>query len=168
MERIRDYKFSTLIEAGYSYLPDSIADRLRHVHFLCGVDPVYTGLHDDKGTCPDGRLWREMSHTSYAYGQLSLPRDKRHTTVVLPRSIETYSPVSVVHELAHCLDEVEGFYERIGSVTEYAKTNSGEAFAEAFCSWLFRDYGDYSPDYGTLVLFRSFLTDKELRKLVHL
>ena len=166
MERIRDYRFSTLIEEAYDWIPHSIARRLEHVHFLTGVDPVYVGLYD----CNLGEMYDWTGETGWAaqavspYFQLTLPKNKRHPTIVIPEMIPIFS---VIHELGHCLDEIIWYDNVPKPVTSYAKTDEVEAFAEAFVSWLVWDYGD-RPDDATLALFRSLLTDEELRDAVNL
>ena len=42
----------------------------------------------------------------------------------------------IIHELGHVLDEVLGLDHTAQPVTEYATTNRGEAFAEAFTAWI--------------------------------
>jgi hypothetical protein len=167
MDRNSDYGFRDLREATYNGLPASIANRLRHVHFLCGVDPVYVGLEDNDKAL-DGRPFRNMTHCYYGFGQTLLPKDKRNTTIILPDSdVRKHSVEDLIHELGHCLNEVMGFYTDIEPVTKYAEVDDEEAFAEAFCSWLIWDYGK-RPDNGTIALFRSLLTEQELKHWVDL
>ena len=74
----------------------------------------------------------------------------RQTTVVLPYLAP---PVAVIHELGHVLDEVLDFSHVALPITEYAKVNEAEAFAEALVGWLFEDSGE--PDEETRCLFES-------------
>ncbi len=69
--------------------------------------------------------------------------------MVLPR-LPTLAVV--IHELGHVLDESLGFRQIVNPVTEYAKINRREAFAEAFTTLFFWNYGN-EIDEGT----RAFL-----------
>ena len=151
MERISK-GYSGLIGAAFDVIPDKIGDRLRYVHFLTGVDPIYAGLfnYEDTG---DGRSYRDTCCVAYPYHQL-LSKHLQHTTVVLPSLWPVWV---VVHELGHVLDECLGFSHMAEPVSEYAKVNRMEAFAEAFTSWLFWGYGK-EPDEGTKYLFESLNT----------
>jgi len=144
MERIAK-GYSELIGAAFDVIPDKIGDRIRYVRFLTGVDPIYAGLFDDELT-DDGRSYRNTACVAYPYHQ-RIDKSLRHTTVVLPSLI----PLAyVVHELGHVLDESLGFSHIAEPVTEYAKVDRMEAFAEAFTSWLFWGYGkevDKSTEY---------------------
>lgn len=122
-----------------------------HVQFVCGVDPNFAGIHNfkDKGGVPYNR----RAHCCYP-SHLSGPADRRVTTIVLPRPVP---PNVVVHELGHALHEVVNFRSWPNPVTEYAKTNAYEAFAEAFRAFHYY-YGDESvakTDHKTLALFNS-------------
>ncbi len=92
-----------------------------------------------------------MAHCCYA-SHLRLPRDRRTTTIVIPVLDD---PSMVVHELGHALDEVTGFAHVAAPVTDYARTNRMEAFAEAFVAWT-HFYGDQdvaAQDGATRALF---------------
>jgi hypothetical protein len=123
------------IARAYEILPVGVAGRLRHVEFLT-ADPVWAGLHYHV-TTSDHRSYRSTAHCSYGYQQTHLARDRRATTIVLPK----YSPAwVVVHELGHALHEVTGFDHTAQPVSRYAQTNRWEAFAEAVCAWLLPEY----------------------------
>ena len=149
MERMVDYRYSELIGAAFGVIPDKVGGRLRYVHFLTGIDPIYAGLFNDEDI-GDGRSYRDTACVAYPYHQ-RIDKSLRHTTIILPNLI----PLAyVIHELGHVLDESLGFIHIAEPVTEYAKTDRGEAFAEAFTSWLFWGYGD-EPDESTKYLFES-------------
>lgn len=118
--------------------------------FLCGVDPVFAGLHDYIDTS-DGRSYRDTAHCVHEMHQQHMPRARRRTTIVLPQPRHA---VVIVHELGHALDEALGFPHIAQPVSDYARTNRWEAFAEAFTSWLFWGYAD-DPDPETAALFAS-------------
>ena len=136
MERVTDYAYAEAISAAYQLLPPAIAERVRHVHFLVGADPLAAGLHFTEVT-QDGRSYRETPHCVYPFHQLHLPRARRHTTIVLPaawrpalRNPKLATRV-VVHELGHVLHEVLGFEYEAKPVNAYAQRDYLEAFAEA-------------------------------------
>ena len=141
MDRLVNYKYSELIGYSFSIIPDKIVDRIKYTHFLTGTDPIYAGLHNYRDTI-DNRSYRNTPHVTYPYHQ----RISKHTTIVLPSLV---APCVVIHELGHVLDESLNFTFMSKPSTEYAKTNRGESFAEAFTSWLFWDYGnlDFETEY---------------------
>lgn len=109
------------------------------VRFVCGVDPVFAGLHQYR-TTEAGRSYGETAHCCYDSHLAGRPRAERYTTVVLPVPV---SAVTVVHELGHALDGALGF--KVGpssEVSEYASTNREERFAEFFTAQIFH-YGDH-------------------------
>jgi hypothetical protein len=81
--------------------------------------------------------------------QLGLSKTQRRTTIVLPSPQE---PWSIVHELGHVMDESLGFEVSVPEVSDYARTNRREAFAEAWTSHLFYNYARDPGDK-----FRSLL-----------
>ena len=87
-----------------------------------------------------------------------LPKHLIAPTIVLPFfNIELPCLSDVIHELGHMLDDVTPFFRyhsEIKPVTEYAKTDFCEAFAEAFTSWLLWGYGD-QPDNETIYYFEK-------------
>ena len=149
MYRVTGLGYSELISYAFGIIPKGIVDKIRYTHFLCGVDPVYVGLHSYVDT-KDNRSYCNTAHVAYPYHQ-SLPKYLQHTTVVLPNLV---SLDVIVHELGHVLDESLGFRHTAEPVTEYAKVDRGEAFAEAFTSWLFWGYGK-DIDKSTEYLFES-------------
>ena len=149
MYRITGFGYSGLINYAFSVIPQGIADRIRYTHFLTGVDPIYAGLFDNELT-DDGRSYRKTACVAYPYHQ-RIDKCLRHSTVVLPNLV---SLAVIVHELGHVLDESLGFTHIAEPVTEYAKVDRGEAFAEAFTSWLFWGYGK-EINKSTEYLFES-------------
>lgn len=151
MTHIPDQRYAEAIAHARRVLPSRIRQRLTHVQFLCGVDPVFAGLHHYSKS-KDGRSYGATAHIAYPR-HIARPRAERVTTVVLPQPI---APWLIVHELGHALDEAIGFdHGPVQPVTEYAKTDSHEAFAEAFVSWLYH-YGDRDVlhrDAQTVALF---------------
>lgn len=133
------------------------AARLGHVQFVCGVDPVFAGLHRYETTV-DGRSYRSTSHCAYRHHIIG-PADRRATTIIVPDSAYRHRRPwafahELVHELGHALHETIGYDHRAEPVTEYAKRNSYEAFAEAFTSWRWPTPDYARPDERTLDLFR--------------
>lgn len=104
--------------------------RLSHLQFIAGVDPIFAGVHGYEDA-HSGRYYGSIAHCCYP-GHLLGPRDRRVTTIILPVAVH---PFTVVHELGHALHEVLNCEPDPDPVTEYAKTNRFEAFAEAFVRW---------------------------------
>ena len=157
MERIVNAEFSELIGYSINALPRRIWERINYVHFLTGTDPIYAGLHnfvdiDDeyymKGEEKGNKSYRNVPQVVCPEYQFILPKLLRNTTIVLPVMEQ---PWVVVHELGHVLDEALGYSHLALPITEYAKINEGEAFAEAFVGWMCEDYGE--PDVETTALF---------------
>ncbi len=149
MDRNTCSGYSELVGYAFSIIPRGIVDKISYTHFLTGIDPIYAGLHSyiDIG---GNRSYRNTAHVVYPYHQ-RISKELQHTTVVLPQ-LESLDVV--VHELGHVLDESLGFTHIAEPCTEYAKSNREEAFAEAFTSWLFWNYGK-EVDEKTRYLFES-------------
>jgi hypothetical protein len=158
MQRI-GHGYRALIEAAYEMVPAGM-HRLIRPHFLCGVDPVFVGLHcyEDASF---GRSYRSTAHVAYEFHQPGMARAHRRTTVVLPERPEALWVRTVVHELGHVLDASLGFVHMAVPVGAYAGTNRYEAFAEAFAAWALpagHGYGLlkdrlYGTDRATVALF---------------
>ena len=134
--RVRRYGsalFHNAIVGAFDSLPKGVRERLDHVDFLCGVDPVWAGLTSIE-TSDDGRSLRDIAYCDYLYTQKHLPADRRRTTIVLPTECAA-NVWTIRHELGHALHEILGWFGPVKPITEYARTNAYEAFAEAFCAW---------------------------------
>lgn len=103
---------------------------------------MFVGLHDFK-EATYSRSYREIAHCVYPFHQEIVPKNRRHTTVVLTGDEE---PEVVVHELGHVLDESLGFSIDSRPVSWYAGTNRAESFAEAFTSWCIPGYAPQDKD----------------------
>jgi hypothetical protein len=148
VNRLTSAAYGEAIGAGMAIVPDAIMNRLRHVHFLTGIDPGWAGLHSFAETLADFS-YAELAHCACAHQTTD-----RTTTIVLP-VVEMAKPDIVVHELGHALHEALGWEHDAKPVTEYATTDRFEAFAESFRAWLFW-YGDQDAldrDQATLDLF---------------
>jgi hypothetical protein len=141
MNRLRDQRYAEAIDAALDRIPERIRHRVERVDFLCGVDPIFAGLHkyDDASFV---RSYRRTPHVAYDFHQVG-PSGNRRTTVVLPGAVRVRT---VVHELGHVLHESVDFDHHADPVTEYAKTSDWEAFAEAFTAWILPGCVDL-PDY---------------------
>jgi hypothetical protein len=128
MERLVDYKYSSIISYAFGLLSPKVADRLKYVHFFTGTDPIYAGLHSYVDT-GDKRSYRNTAHACYPWHTID-----KSLTVVLP---EVETPYVIIHELGHILDFFLGFRFNALPVNDYAKTDRGEAFAEAFACQYF-------------------------------
>lgn len=98
--------------------------------FPCDVfmaDPVFAGLHDYETTF-DGRSYHDTMHVCYPFN-ISGPASRRRTTIVIPHGATLYG---MVHEFGHILDGLHDFGFTAKPVSEYAKSDRHEAFAEAF------------------------------------
>ena len=128
--------------------------RLGHVQYVAGVDPLFAGISRHEHIS-DGRSYRTTAACYYPE-HLICPRDRRVTTIVMPSPEPGWHGVrTVIHELGHALDEVTRFEHTATPVSDYAKTNRREAFAEAFTEWVW--VGDHAVDGPTLALFRSLV-----------
>ncbi len=156
MERLTSQRFVPAVVAARALVPPGVARRL-HYHIFTG-DPLWAGLHDYEDT-DAGNSYRRVPHAVYPCHQWGLPRARRVPTIVLPRPMR---PEQVVHEIGHILDEVLGFQHVAEPVSRYAKTNSAEAFAEAFTAWLVLGFANVRVDGATLRLF-SDLTGEGFR-----
>lgn len=127
-DRIQQRAAVEPISRSLAVIPERIVERLQHVRFVVGCDPVFTGLHSYVRS-PVG-LYRETAHFCAEYHL----DDGGPPTVVLPREVR---PFVVTHELGHALDcALDWSLPRPEPVSEYAQTNRREAVAEAFAAWL--------------------------------
>lgn len=136
MQRIAERNAET-IGVALDYLPDRFRD-LAACDFFCG-DALFAGITTAVGAVErtsDGRSYRSVEHVLFPCHA----RDKR-TTIVLP--VRTIVPV-VLHELGHVIHWA--LFERVGRwdaiprlepVTDYARRNWLEEFAEAFTAWFY-------------------------------
>lgn len=149
MKRLVGSGYRAVIGAAEDLLPPSIL-RFAQPDYLCGVDPLFAGLHRFE-VASYGRTYRDTAHVVYPLHQEHMVRANRATTVVLP----TVPAVGdLVHELGHVVHERLAFEHEAAPLTWYARTNHYEAFAEAFASWLMPGYGP-RPDDRTVALFES-------------
>jgi hypothetical protein len=150
MERIINQAYAELITEAFSGIPDNILAIIQPIHFFTGTDPIYAGLLTQDADYEKGI----MCYASIEC-QLHLPKSMRFPTIIMPAFPEKLG--DIVHELGHALDDKTDWYiyETIPTpVTEYAKTDHSECFAEAFGSYLFWDYGNTKEiDEETLALF---------------
>ena len=132
MDRLVDYRYSTVIEASRAMIPDPILSRIGWPHVLTGTDPLFAGLHGYILT-DDGRHYSDTAHVAYPWNQLQLPAARRRTTVVLQK---VPARATVIHELGHALHETLDFGWRAEAIEAYGRTNEYEAFAVAFYCWI--------------------------------
>ena len=150
MERIRGHDAGELLSIALDWLPARLATRLRFVHFFVG-DPVFAGLHQVE-VADDGGSFRTTAQYVSESLQTHRPRSARRATIVLP-----FGPgrtETIVHELGHALDEVLGEEWSAKPVSNYARTDPYEAFAEAFTAWV--GLPSYQPERD-----RLYRTDPE-------
>jgi hypothetical protein len=133
MDRVRTQRDSEPIGRAFDLLPAGIQRRLNGIHFAAGFSPVFAGLHCFTDT-EDGRSYDTTAHVVYPHHQITSVRANRAITVALPC---TEYPTVIVHELGHALHGLLDFQSHDPDpVTDYAKTNRWEAFAEAFAAWV--------------------------------
>ena len=156
VNRLAGGRHADVINHARRLLPGRLAERLADVHYLTGVDPVFVGLHTDAAHA-NGGAYADVDHYVRTDHQVALPRARRAPTIVLPG--RHCSVDIVIHELGHALDDILGHRHFADPVSAYAKSSWGEAFAEAFTSWLYHGYGYASrPDAATCALFRTLAT----------
>jgi len=154
MQRITDHRFAELIQAAFASIPPAIAEMLQYTHFFTGTDPVYAGLIPEELGEAQRRL-QSIACCIYPKGfAQNLPKIYRRTTILLP-DFSVLAVSDVVHELGHALDELLDFRHIAKPVIEYAKTDDAEAFAEAFTSCCFWEYGTDVVDEKTRYLFEQ-------------
>jgi hypothetical protein len=132
VERIQGSDVGEQLLMALDWLPKSVATRLGFVHFFIG-DPVFAGLHEFE-VADDGGSYRTAAQYVSECCQSHRPRSARRATIVLP-----FGPgrtATVVHELGHALDEVLGHEWSAKPVSDYARVDPYEAFAEAFTAWV--------------------------------
>jgi hypothetical protein len=154
MNRLIGSDFRASIAEAWRVVPERIGDRLRFAHFVTGSDPVWIGLEDDL-VFDDGRPLIHTSHCSYPWHT-----NDRSTTIVLAaaeRERFVVDPSLVVHEIGHVLDYALGFSHTAQPVSDYAKVNRQEAFAESFRAWIYwhGDQDAFMSDLPTRALFES-------------
>jgi hypothetical protein len=161
-ERITSQAQAEVIAQAIALLPGRLPERLGHVAFFT-ADPIAAGLHDSETHGPTGLRYREVAHVCYGSmpWHFVRPACDRRTTIVLPL---VGSPGVVLHELGHALHEVIGFeHTPAVEVTEYARLDSHESFAEAFVAWSLpqtrRSYGCW--DFEEMRLGREDLLNND-------
>jgi len=132
VERIQGPNAGELLTMALDWLPESIATRLGFVHFFVG-DPVFAGLHELE-VADDGGSYRTVAQYVSESCQRHRPRSTRRPTIVLPNGPGQVT--TVVHELGHALDDVVGYEWTAKAVSDYARADDYEAFAEAFTAWV--------------------------------
>lgn len=144
MNRCHDHRVAEAIGVAHQLIPKSMS-RFLHCDYAVGVDPLFSGVHEYTALqhFPE-KSYSQVSHLVLPWNfRKETPASQRIPTVVLPGPVwDTYHPPwgvvrSVVHELGHLIDfrtryDLEGIYP----VSEYANIDRGEAFAEAFASWV--------------------------------
>lgn len=156
---MRDYfdrvpmSFRPLLEAGLDLIPDRVR-QIAHTRFLCGVDPLFVGLHDVRDT-GDGRSYRDTAHACYPW---HVPDGK--PTIVLPagfveREHPEWQVYVVVHEYGHIFDWATGFQLDPPGSTPYSNKNRQERVAEAFAMTLAPISGAWKS-YMEAEAFRPF------------
>jgi hypothetical protein len=145
MQRITDYFYCSLIEAGLKSYPPQLRKIIRFDVF-CG-DPIYAGLHCFEEMSFE-RSYRNTVHVAHPYHTTD-----KICTLVLPGKDKYDDQLWVmVHELAHVLDWALGLQFRpVLAVTPYADTTPGERFAEWVTAMLVPGYPT-AMGYNSLAL----------------
>jgi hypothetical protein len=132
VERIQGPDAGELFSIALDWLPHSVATRLGFVHFFVG-DPVFAGLHELE-VAEDGGSYRNVAQYVSESCQRHRPRAARRPTIVLPDGPGQVT--TVIHELGHALDDVLGYEWTAKPVSDYARADGYESFAEAFTAWV--------------------------------
>ncbi len=132
MQRLTTLQNEPIAEA-LEVIGPRLAGMLAGVDFLCGVDPVFAGLHrlrdTDDGT---GRSYADTAACCFPWHT-----SDRSTTIVLP---EWVGAEIVTHELGHALHHIVGWPVAV-PINGYARTNPYEAFASAFSAYFWEGPG---------------------------
>lgn len=155
MQRLLSNKQLPEIKHAFKLIPNRILSKIDYVDFLCEVDPIFVGIHDYENA-NHSRLYKNITHCAYPFHQHILSKDQRKTTIILPIHESVWT---IIHELGHVLHEVVDFSIKPIPITNYAKTNYCESFAESFCAYIHFSYTknrlkDYDPK--TLKFFQDF------------
>lgn len=160
--------YRAVIEAARSRIPEPIWRRVETVRFLCGVDPIWAGFEADTSNGIDERSYRDTWHVSWQpCHQANLPADQRQTTIIIPNlDHDAYSVLSMIHEIGHVLDEVDGFQWAAPAIDAHADHNRYEAFACAFTAWLAPEYGAMYSDYRPAVAMGDHSTRRHWEEML--
>jgi hypothetical protein len=158
MNRLVSSGYREAIGYAESLIPARVRGLLGEIHYLCGVSPVYVGLHNQP-YFSDGRSASDTAHIAWLWFQ-DLPKTDRVSTICLPIPKQ---PWVVIHEIGHLLDERTGFRLWPKPVNRYAETDGYEAFAEAFRAWIMPwsnedypfDFDVFHNDRQTLAFFEN-------------
>jgi hypothetical protein len=142
MNRIHDSLPARAVGRGLDYIPSRLLDLVK-VEFVIGVDPVFAGIHKfkDRQIGESVYQYKEVAHCVLAVHQTHRPMDDRNTKIVLPSNRnydwnDFYGLQTVIHEFGHATqDRFDLYGHHAFPVSDYAKTNVYEAFAEAFAAW---------------------------------
>lgn len=134
--RIHGSGFREAISKAFDLIPPAVADKVGHVRFVAGVNPVFVGLHDYAGVAGNAHFC--------APHHLNGPANRRVETIVLPHLC---SPAVVVHELGHALHRFYSWEPTVKPVSSYAHKDHYKAFTEAFSVKYYPGYLDlfYQP-----------------------
>lgn len=135
MNRCTDRRTSEVVGRAWRY----VAPYFGGV-FPCDIfmaDPIFAGLHNNE-TTNDGRSYRGTMHVCYPHHILG-PADRRRTTIVIPECRPLYN---VVHEFGHVLHYQHRLDFAPNPVSDYARTDKYEAFAEAFAYHIWGELED--------------------------
>jgi hypothetical protein len=152
MNRLHADGYREAVDFVQRHMSDDLLARVQCADLLFGADPVFTGLYDYAWpTLPDAEV---VAVTCWPWnGRDAVP------TIVIPSLGRGWSadlPVVIAHEYGHVLHSTLGFEPEAWAVSEMAKENHHEAFAEAFACWLIGGYPfwtwhqyRYGPDEAT-------------------
>lgn len=131
MGKVLTYEWNEAINAAMQFIPAPYRE-MCVAYWVIGVSPIRAGVHAYRDT-DDGRSFENTAHVAYPH-HLSRKRPDSLPVVIVPeRPISTLRDVAtVVHELGHVAHWALGFGPELGPVSDYAKTNRWEAFAEAW------------------------------------
>jgi hypothetical protein len=152
--RVHDLGPALAASKAMTLIPSGLA-ALTACEFVIGVDPVFANIHHFP-TTDGGLAYKDTAHCVYGEHQLHRPRSDRGTKVVLPTNPayrwDSWSGARViVHELGHVLHQRTDMSHVAEPVSDYAKTDHREAFAEAFAAWV---WGERVDDQTAAMLDR--------------
>lgn len=137
--RIPKQRYAEEIDYAWSFLPHEIEWITNPEHGLLHIflgDPVFAGL-GDPDTLKSEHSPTEVPHAMYPW---HIRTGDPVCTIVMARPDEWILYDSLWHELGHILHYILGFEDfDIPCVTDYARTDHCEKFAEAFVAWLHLD-----------------------------
>ncbi|MFL5309515.1 MAG: hypothetical protein ACJ79H_03570 [Myxococcales bacterium] len=135
----------TPVGAALALIPRPLLERVPF-RLHCGVDPVFAGLHESEAELPSGWRCRDIAH--FLVPGSALDERDAPGVIVLPDGLDYLycgdAVGAIVHEFAHAVEAVVGYFRNWPAISDYARTLPAvEAFAVAFQHYLVPNLGTW-------------------------